>query len=300
MKKQNLLLILAMALLAGMAFVGCNSDDGDGRTINPGDGDTDSDSDGDSDSDSDGDSDSDSDGDSDSDSDTDSDSDGDIGSECDGTDVDCYSGCWGCALQTPCASTVEACLADSSCSAYYQCKEDVCCNGNNDCLTGTDWEECMANCANSTSATTAALDLYKDIDKCVACDACSYSCGVVEKADFAMCADAGDVNCPTCPCYAEQATGDETACFSWAGWGGPCDSARAACKNNSDCSDLETCINDSWASDDWASIQTQCFSDYASVEQLYWDYLQCIYCDACDLACAQDASSKHCDEYTGK
>ncbi|MBN2339923.1 MAG: hypothetical protein JXX29_06620, partial [Deltaproteobacteria bacterium] len=275
--------------------------DSDSDVDGDADSDADSDTDVDGDADSDADSDTDVDGDSDSDSDSDADSDTDytLGSECDGYDVDCYTSCWGCSLQNECAHTVEACLSDSGCNALYECKELVCCNGSNDCLTGTAWDMCMAECAGAVGATSSTYDLYNEIERCVACDACAYSCGVMEAMDFAMCKSPEEINCPTCPCYMEEITAGETACFSWAGWGGPCTSETAACKSNSRCVDLEACYNEAWSSDDWQSIQADCFSTYADAEDLFWAYQQCIYCDACDLACAPDAGTKNCDEYTG-
>jgi len=307
MKKQNLLLILALTLLTGVAFIGCGGDSG-APSLPSGDADSDTDGDGDSDSDGDGDTDTDADTDADTDSDTDADTDSDSdsdpqgGSECDGADLDCYSDCWGCALNsTQCAPALEACMNDSTCSDYYTCKEEECCGGNSDCLTGDEWETCMAGCADSTGATEATKDLYADIDKCVACDACSISCAQNQKEDFAMCADAGKVNTVDNPCYDEDATGDEVACFSWAGWGGTCTAATSACKGDDACTELESCVNDTWAFEDWEAQQEVCFETAgAAATDLYWGYMQCIYCDACDVACAKDAGSKNCDEYTGK
>jgi hypothetical protein len=64
---------------------------------------------------------------------------------------------------------------------------------------------------------------------------------------------------------------------------------------------LDKCINDSWSDPNWASIQEQCFYDAgAATEAKYWAWMQCIYCDACDIACERDAGSKNCKEYQGK
>lgn len=221
---------------------------------------------------------------------------------CDGEDVDCYTECWGCGLTSlTCQPALEACLTDNRCAAFYQCRIDACCDGGRDCLTGEEWEECIADCKDSVEATADTLDLYRNIDKCIACDACAISCGENESLDFAMCASADKVNSEGNPCYTEDAEAGEVACFGWAGWGGPCTAAADACRNDRDCDALDRCINSSWSEPNWASIQEQCYYDAGTAaESRYWAWMQCIYCDACSVACAMDAGSKRCDEYEGK
>ncbi len=232
--------------------------------------------------------------------DTNADTDADADMVCDGADVDCYSSCWGCGLAMICDYAVEACLSDDGCSAFYQCRSESCCGGTNDCLTGDALAACMTECEDVLGITEYSKDLYMDIEACIVCDACPLSCGVNEFQDVTMCSGLPSINCPTCPCYADEAAEGEIACFSWAGWGGPCTDAQNACHENPDCAALETCINESWQSDDWQNIQAICFADYADVEELYWAYVQCIYCDACNLTCITDASTKKCDEYVQK
>ena len=102
-------------------------------------------------------------------------------------------------------------------------------------------------------------------------------------------------NTPDSPCYNEDADDGEVSCFTWASTTGPCSQAASACNTDSACSDLDACILDSWSSPDWMSIQEICF-EFASMaaETLYWNYMQCIYCDVCDVACKRDAGSKNC------
>ncbi len=97
------------------------------------------------------------------------------------------------------------------------------------------------------------------------------------------------------PCYDEDADDGEVSCFTWASTTGPCSEAASACNTDSACSDLDACILDSWSSPDWKSIQEICFENASmAAETLYWNYMQCIYCDVCDVACKRDAGSKNC------
>ena len=53
--------------------------------------------------------------------------------------------------------------------------------------------------------------------------------------------------------------------------------------------------------DDWNARQVTCFEEAGTAaEDMYWAYMQCMYCDACNIACLMDACSKNCDEYDGK
>ena len=252
-----------------------------------------------SDADSDGDSDTDSDSDSDSDGDSDTDSDSDPAPECDGEEVDCYKECWGCAQKTAeCEPLIETCLNDTVCAEYYLCKEDSCCDEDNNCLTDDEWTGCMAKCAEEAALTEEAFNLYQAIDYCIACDVCATSCGEKLPEDFPMCVPE-DYPVIETPCYAKKAKEGETACFSWAGWGGPCSWDTKQCKDNEACSKLDDDITASWEETDYEVIQDAIWKETSrETEALYWAYMQCIYCDACvDSQCHPDAGSKHCDEY---
>ena len=280
MKRAMYLSILLSLVALLLGLTGCGNDGETSKSTSDADSDTDTDAD--------------------SDGDTDSDSDSDpIVTECDGADLDCYKDCWGCAESSDtCKPMVEDCMSDEICAAYYQCKLEDCCDEENNCLTGDDWESCMGNCSEQANLTVEAYSLYAAIDKCVACDACAISCGQNEKDDFAMCAEPDQINSVDNPCYDEDATDDEVACFSWAGWGGPCSWAVKQCKANEACAQLEEDINATWDFDDWSARQDELWQNTSKeVEGLYWAYMQCIYCSACDVACLTDAGSKHCTEY---
>ena len=229
-------------------------------------------------------------------------SDSDSGAEmqCDGDDVDCYEECWDCALETDtCKPAVDACMADVNCKTYYDCKEAVCCQGTHDCLTGDDWISCLATCRAANNVSGVAVELFDAIDYCVACNVCEQSCSRNLWDEWSRCADPDEINRVDVPCYAEDAEEGQYACFSWAGWGGgPCTQQVNTCKGDPVCVALEWCIAETWDYDDWQQRQDQCFADAGEqVESAYWDYMQCIYCDACDIACLKDAGSKNCDEY---
>ncbi|MBN2341826.1 MAG: hypothetical protein JXR45_10060 [Deltaproteobacteria bacterium] len=239
-----------------------------------------------------------SDGDVDGDADTDADADIDVDMECDGEGMDCYSECLPCAAYSVCFEPIDLCLIDNGCEEYLNCALDNCCENEAECLSkSTSSSACLSECVQEYHTSADSVALFNNIGACMVCTACSYSCGTLHPGDFPMCTGDG-VNTPTNPCYAEQATLGETACFSWAGWGGPCTDAQNACHDNAECAELEVCINDSWSDDNWQNLQAICFATYPNGEELYWAFMQCIYCDACDLACAADAQSKHCDEYT--
>ncbi|MBN2716982.1 MAG: hypothetical protein JXX14_14110 [Deltaproteobacteria bacterium] len=221
-------------------------------------------------------------------------------SQCDGDGVDCYEECWDCALETPiCKPKVTACMADNNCKTYYDCKEAVCCQGTNDCLTGEAWLDCLATCRADNHISDGAVELFDAIDTCVACTVCEQSCAHNLWDEWSRCADPEDMNTIDTPCYADEAEKGEYSCFSWAGWGGgPCTQKVNTCKSNPACVALELCVNESWSDDLWMEIQDECFADAGPVAQAaYWDYMQCIYCDACDRACLKDAGSKNCEEY---
>ncbi|MBN2339946.1 MAG: hypothetical protein JXX29_09045 [Deltaproteobacteria bacterium] len=175
-----------------------------------------------------------------------------------------------------------------------------CCSGENGCLEGEEWMDCMSNCRSYNEISPEGIALYEAINECVACDACAISCGENMSEDWLTCQVATEINVPTNPCYEDEVEEGEIACFAWAGWGGPCTDAAAQCMNDPACVELDNCINDSWDESYSFDLQEQCFANYTDVEEIYWAFQQCIYCDACDLACAGDAASKHCDEYFEK
>jgi hypothetical protein len=58
------------------------------------------------------------------------------------------------------------------------------------------------------------------------------------------------------------------------------------------------CCNDAWLDIDIYDQLDKCFEEAGEkTETLYWAYMQCIYCDFCDISCARDAGSKNCEEY---
>jgi len=223
-------------------------------------------------------------------------------SDCDGDEVDCYAGCWGCALSSAsCLPALEGCLSDTRCEAYFTCISDSCCSGGSDCVTSERWDACKASCAGDADATKGTLALYNSIEMCVACDVCAISCAQNESRDFAMCATPEEMNTPDNPCYDEDADTGEVACFSWANQAGPCSEFTNICMMDDDCQKLDRCIVESWSDPDWAVIQEECFAAASSAaEEAYWHWMQCIYCDACSVACAMDAGSKRCDEYLSR
>jgi hypothetical protein len=225
-----------------------------------------------------------------------------IPNDCDGDDVDCYTECWGCAsANVTCLPTLEDCLSDTRCAVYFTCLSDSCCSGGSDCVTGERWDDCKAGCAGAADATKDTLALYNNIDMCVACDVCAISCAQNESRDFAICATPEEMNTADNPCYAEDADTGEVACFSWANQVGPCTEFTNICMMDDDCQELDRCIIESWSDPDWALIQEECFAAAGSAaEENYWHWMQCVYCDACSVACAIDAGSKRCDEYEGK
>ena len=101
-------------------------------------------------------------------------------------------------------------------------------------------------------------------------------------------------------CFNHEVDEDEAVCFSWAGWGGPCSWDTIGCKDNEESVVLEECINEGWEHGDEApSIHAECFAAASDeVEELYWAYMQCIFCSACDTACATYADSKNCEDYS--
>ncbi|MBN2525878.1 MAG: hypothetical protein JXR76_05740 [Deltaproteobacteria bacterium] len=215
-------------------------------------------------------------------------------SNCDGENIDCYDDCWGCAMGTPqCQEKAEQCLKNDECAQYYTCQRDECCTDGQDCLTGDEWASCIDQCREKSNASGKAIQLYDAITECIACDVCAISC-FKNTSDFFQCANPDEVNSLDNPCFAaDLITDNQIACFSWAGWGGPCTEATAACKKNSECVDLEACINESWDFNDGGEHKKKCIEEKGGMEgeiyQLYADYTQCIFCDACNISCATDA-----------
>lgn len=247
----------------------------------------------------------------DSDDDTDSESESDqdnvstdsVPDDCDGKTVDCYKECWDCALAgAVCRPALTACLTDTGCNAFYECMDQVCCDNDNTCLTGDAWMDCIETCSITAGATEETFSLYRDIERCVACDVCEISCGQNKAEDFAMCTDVGYE--PDVHCYQEEAEPGETACFTWA-VEGPCADVNDACRADDRCEELDRCVADSWsepdAKENWEEIQEPCFATAGQdATDKYWAWMQCIYCDACDIPCARDAVYRKCDTYEGK
>lgn len=216
----------------------------------------------------------------------------------DGIDKSCRYDCWQGAALSACCPSLEDCLADESCRAQYRCVEDNCCNQEGDypCGTQEQFEACLQVCQTANDVNDDAMTLHEDFLKCVLCDACEESCN--EPTFDGLC-HSPDFNTPETPCHDYQAETDVQSCFTWAISSGPCSIVASNCYNAAECISLEQCIDDTWQWDDWAARQDLCF-DAASVDTVenYWAYMQCVYCDVCDVACKQDAGEKRCDSYT--
>jgi hypothetical protein len=214
--------------------------------------------------------------------------------------VDCYKECWGCGLaSSQCEPVVNACLDDVACKAYYECKNKNCCDEDNNCLEGDAWAECMSGCYADANLSRESFEKFAAIDKCVACDACTVSCSEKHSLDFKICIPEDVANSPLTECYEEKAPEGEAACFSWAGWGGPCTWDTMGCKYNAECSKLDEDINATWGEANYVELQEELFTAASEeVVTLYWAYMQCIYCYACtESKCEGDAGSKNCEEY---
>lgn len=223
-----------------------------------------------------------------------------LGSTCDGFDVDCYEDCWSCAVQNQCKEEFALCHADDGCHAYLTCKDTVCCDPQNpaDCKTGEAWDNCMAQCKATYNVSMKANDLLMDIDKCIVCNACHYSCATVDDLFNSMCVDKQIYQSF---CYQENLEPGQLACFTWATTnGGPCAKLWDTCNGNSDCTKMYSCYLDSWNYPDADARQAKCEIDFSGGSVDYWAAIQCVYCDACDIACATDAGSKRCSEYQAK
>ncbi|MBN2531176.1 MAG: hypothetical protein JXR76_32635 [Deltaproteobacteria bacterium] len=295
MKRIGILYGVFVLILLSIGCNRSNSVNDDTESLKEG-----SESDSDADSDSDSDSDTDADSDSDGDSDGGSDSDGDTSvANCDGDSVDCYEDCWDCALQGQCAPAVDACQKNEKCAALLACRDQDCCNGRtiNDCLEGDEWVACITNCRREVQPTSEADNLFRGIDLCIGCDACAISC-FENTADWAIC-DSTDVIPETRPvCFSGEVEDGEAVCFDWATHGGPCTEAYDACQADTECVALEKCTH---VADSGAAFQTDpepCLAAVsADTADKYWAYVQCVFCNACDVGCGQYASDKRCNEY---
>jgi hypothetical protein len=161
------------------------------------------------------------------------------------------------------------------------------------------WECAIHSICEATLDTTAeAFSLWQAVSNCVVCEACPNSCAALHQADFHNCADTEEINTPDSNCYEEDNEPGEEACYSWAGWGGPCTPWVEACYTNEACWGLQNCMNESWDKANWSSIQEECFENVdGEIEKMFIDQRQCIYCQACDVACASYAGAENCEDY---
>jgi len=87
-------------------------------------------------------------------------------SECDGND--CYTECWGCAMETTCADEVAACNANTDCTGLEACRIDNCYG-----LTGEAWTACVSYCESANPGGVPLLNAYHE---CIYCEGCPISC----------------------------------------------------------------------------------------------------------------------------
>ena len=222
-------------------------------------------------------------------------------SSCDGDNVDCYQECWKCALENDCAPELELCKADagkSGCAEYRDCIDNECCD-DGVCLTGDKWLTCINACRDELDTNDDALTLWHNIDKCVACDACPTSCVEKRPGEFHICIDEDEINGVDSPCYEKDAENDQVACYSWAGWGGPCSPWVQKCYTNPECWEMQQCYDNVWRYNDWSDRLVECENkfDADAVDDFYLQR-QCVYCQACDISCLKDGSTAGCWEYS--
>jgi hypothetical protein len=79
-----------------------------------------------------------------------------------GCDIGSCDSCQGCAMEGPCAASVDACFNDTECYALIECM--------NPCVD----DACFQACADSHPA---GIGLYNAVGECVYCDACFTTCG---------------------------------------------------------------------------------------------------------------------------
>jgi hypothetical protein len=77
-------------------------------------------------------------------------------------DIGSCDSCQGCAMEGPCAASIDACFNDTECYALLECL--------NPCVD----ETCFQACADSHPA---GISLYNAVGECVYCDACFTTCG---------------------------------------------------------------------------------------------------------------------------
>ncbi|MBN2526771.1 MAG: hypothetical protein JXR76_10275 [Deltaproteobacteria bacterium] len=107
-----------------------------------------------------------------------------------------------------------------------------------------------------------------------------------------------DDNCfnhPGYPCSDADA-GAELDCVGWAVLYGPCAGVAQDCWSDAACAELEQCINAGVVSGDDEEARLLCLvtaGDTATAT--YWSYQSCVYCSACDRACAAYVADGYCD-----
>ncbi|MBW2529262.1 MAG: hypothetical protein JRI23_34115 [Deltaproteobacteria bacterium] len=158
-----------------------------------------------------------------------------------------------------CNAELDACFNSTDCANYETC--EIGCNGDPTCIKGCET-------SNPTGAT-----LYYDLLNCIYCDTttCSVDCGAycpIDPPPDTPC-DVGD--CATC--------GSSNCAYFW------CNAELDACFNSTECGNYENC--EIGCNGDPACIQG-CQATYPTGATLYYDLLNCIYCDTttCSVDCA--------------
>ncbi|MBL8744097.1 MAG: hypothetical protein JNK04_23480 [Myxococcales bacterium] len=77
-------------------------------------------------------------------------------------DIGSCDSCQGCAMNGPCAASIDACFNDTECYALIECM--------NPCVD----DACLQACASSHPS---AMPLYNAVGECIYCDACPSTCG---------------------------------------------------------------------------------------------------------------------------
>jgi hypothetical protein len=77
-------------------------------------------------------------------------------------DIGSCDSCQGCAMEGPCAASIDACFNDTQCNALIECM--------NPCSD----DACLQACVDSYPS---ALPLYNAVGECIYCDACFSTCG---------------------------------------------------------------------------------------------------------------------------
>lgn len=221
---------------------------------------------------------------------------------CDSDDLDCFGSCWTCGLEEVCTEQVSACAQDneseSGCDDYDDCVMDECC-GDSGCLQGDEWLACTSDCRDKLNTTPKALGLWHALSKCIVCEACPKSCAGEHLENFHICVDESKINKEETPCFKTDVRPGQVACYSWAGWGGPCTPWVQKCYNDADCWKLQQCFDKSWNEPEWSDAQDDCLKDVnEQVVDDFYTQIQCIYCQACDASCMAGSDFAKCGQYS--